>query len=105
MFTLNFLLISLNWAYLRVPNNGREFCAIKLLAVYDRDRHGHPPLSHYVYKLFFQCELVGGSPSSSIETDVVAFFCENAIPEPCSPSTLLQQNSLSRKKWVQQRQA
>lgn len=55
--------------------------AVKLLAIYDRDRHGHPPLLHYVYKIFFQCELVGGSPSSSIETDEVAFFGEDEIPE------------------------
>ena len=55
--------------------------ATKLLAVYDRSKHGHPPLVHHVYKLFFQCELVSGSPSASIETDEVAFFCENEIPE------------------------
>lgn len=55
--------------------------AVKLLAVYDRDRQGHPPLAHYVYKLFFQCELISGSPSPSIETDEVAFFSENEIPE------------------------
>lgn len=55
--------------------------AVKLLAVYDRDHQGHPPLAHYVYKLFFQCELISGSPSISIETDEVAFFGENEIPE------------------------
>ena len=27
--------------------------ATKLLAVYDRSRHGHPPMLHHVYKLFF----------------------------------------------------
>lgn len=55
--------------------------AVKLLAVYDRDRQGHPPLAHYVYKMFFQCELVGGSASPSIETDEVAFFAEDEIPQ------------------------
>ncbi len=55
--------------------------AVKLLAVYDRDRQGHPPLAHYIYKLFFQCELLSGSPSPSIETMEVAFFGENEIPE------------------------
>jgi ADP-ribose pyrophosphatase YjhB (NUDIX family) len=61
--------------------SGYHTCAVKLLAVYDRDRQGHPPLAHYVYKLFFQCELISGSPSSSIETDQVAFFAEDKIPE------------------------
>ncbi len=61
--------------------SGYNTRAVKLLAVYDRDRQGHPPLSHYVYKLFFQCELVSGSPLASIETDEVAFFAENEIPQ------------------------
>lgn len=61
--------------------SGYHTRAVKLLAVYDRDRHGHPPLAHYVYKLFFQCELISGSPSSSIETDEVAFFAADKIPE------------------------
>lgn len=54
--------------------------AIKLLAVYDRDKQGHPPFPYAVYKLHFLCELIGGSPSSSIETDEVAFFGEDEIP-------------------------
>lgn len=61
--------------------SGYHSRAVKLLAVYDRDSHGHPPLAHYVYKLFFQCELISGSPSSSIETDEVAFFAADEIPE------------------------
>ncbi|GAB1538200.1 NUDIX hydrolase [Scytonema sp. NUACC21] len=55
--------------------------AVKLLAVYDRNRHGHPPHPNYVYKLFFLCELVGGTPSASIETEEVGFFPEDGIPE------------------------
>ena len=61
--------------------SGYHTRATKLLSVYDRSKHGHPPLVHHVYKLFFQCELVSGSPSASIETDEVAFFGENEIPE------------------------
>ena len=61
--------------------SGYHTRAVKLLAVYDRDRQGHPPLSNYVYKLFFKCELLSGSPSSSVETDAVAFFGENEIPQ------------------------
>ncbi|RCJ42759.1 ADP-ribose pyrophosphatase [Nostoc minutum NIES-26] len=61
--------------------SGYQTRAIKLLAVYDRNRQGHLPFPFYVYKLFFQCELIGGSPSSSIETEEVGFFSENALPE------------------------
>ncbi|MGH8000946.1 MAG: NUDIX hydrolase [Brasilonema sp.] len=61
--------------------SGYQTSAIKLLAVYDRNRQGHPPHPHYIYKLFFQCTLVGGSPSASIETEEVGFFPEDNIPE------------------------
>ncbi len=61
--------------------SGYNARVVKLLAVYDRDRQGHPPFPHYVYKLFFQCEIIGGSPSSSIETEAVEFFAEDNIPE------------------------
>jgi ADP-ribose pyrophosphatase YjhB (NUDIX family) len=53
---------------------------VKLLAVYDRDTHGAPPLPWSVYKLFIRCELEGGTPTHSIETDGVGFFAEDEIP-------------------------
>jgi len=61
--------------------SGYQVRATKLLAVYDRNKQGHPPFPFYVYKLFFHCELIGGSPSSSIETEAVDFFPEDALPE------------------------
>lgn len=53
---------------------------VKLLAVYDRDRHGAPPLPWAVYKLFIACELTGGEAAHSIETSGVGFFAEDEIP-------------------------
>ena len=68
--------------------SGFQTRAIKLLAVYDRNRHPHPPSPYYVYKLFFQCELVSGKPKASIETMDAAFFRENNLPElSCSRVT------------------
>lgn len=61
--------------------SGFQTRALKLLAVYDRNKHPHPPMPYPVYKLFFQCELLSGSPLESIETTEAAFFAENAIPE------------------------
>ncbi|MGD1912177.1 MAG: NUDIX hydrolase [Rivularia sp. (in: cyanobacteria)] len=63
--------------------SGYHTRVVKLLAVYDRNhsRHGHPPLAHHVYKLFFQCELIGGKPKVSLETEDVAFFGEHEIPK------------------------
>jgi hypothetical protein len=55
---------------------------MKLLALWDRDKHPHPPMSFHVYKLYFQCELLGGNPlAASTETDGVSFFYRNALPE------------------------
>lgn len=61
--------------------SGYETRAAKLLAVWDRDRHGHPPLAWYVYKLVFRCEVIGGAPADSIETQGARFFPEDAIPD------------------------
>lgn len=60
--------------------SGFEARAVKVLAIYDRDRHGPPPLAWRVYKLLIRCELVGGEAAHSIETDGVGFFAEDEIP-------------------------
>jgi ADP-ribose pyrophosphatase YjhB (NUDIX family) len=60
--------------------SGYEAVVRKLAAVYDFDRHGHPPIPFHAYKLFFICELVGGKPEHSHETDSADFFPEDAIP-------------------------
>ena len=61
--------------------SGYQTKALKLLACYDRNRHPHPPHPYHVYKLFFYCEILGGSPSTSYETHGVDFFKQDAIPE------------------------
>jgi len=60
--------------------SGYEAKAIKLLALYDRNLHGHPPMAFHVYRAFFLCEITGGSPALSDETDGVDFFALNALP-------------------------
>ncbi len=63
-----------------LEESGYHVRVTRLLAVYDRNKHGHPPHPHHVYKLFFQCEIEGGAPATSIETDDVAFFSVDALP-------------------------
>ncbi|MBN2289911.1 MAG: NUDIX domain-containing protein, partial [Candidatus Glassbacteria bacterium] len=58
---------------------------VRLLAVYDKKKHTHPPHPYQAYKLFFLCELLGGEPRHSLETDGVEFFAEEEIPELSSP--------------------
>ena len=60
--------------------SGYEVRATKLLAVYDRDLHDHPPIPFHAYKVYFLCELTGGAAANSNETDGVGFFAEGAIP-------------------------
>ena len=62
--------------------SGFETRAVKLLAVYDREKQGHiPPFPFHVYKLFFLCEIVGGAPRPNEEASEIAFFAEDELPE------------------------
>ena len=60
---------------------GYEVRVVKLAAVYDRDRHGHPPFLFSILKMFFVCELTGGAPQTSLETGESAFFSPGELPE------------------------
>jgi ADP-ribose pyrophosphatase YjhB (NUDIX family) len=60
--------------------SGYRATAVKLLAVYDRNKHPHPPLPWHTYKLFFLCQLNGGTPTHSLETNGVGFFGEDDLP-------------------------
>lgn len=55
---------------------------IRLLAIFDRERQGHTPtFPYHVYKMFFHCEIVGGSPRRTAESSESAFFDEAELPE------------------------
>jgi ADP-ribose pyrophosphatase YjhB (NUDIX family) len=54
--------------------------AVKLAAVYDYRKRNRPLHLDSIYKLFFICEMVGGSASASIETSEAAFFPPDALP-------------------------
>ena len=55
--------------------------AVKLVAVYDRRKRNHPRSVFYIWKHFFVCEITGGAPQISSETDAVEFFPVTALPE------------------------
>lgn len=61
--------------------SGFQTRATKLLAVFDRSKHPHePPYPYHIYKLFIQCNIIGGAASLSQETGGAEFFCKNALP-------------------------
>lgn len=58
--------------------------AVKLLAVYDRNKHAHPPYVFHAYKLFFLCELIDDQrhpDPKNVETGEVGWFRADALPE------------------------
>ncbi len=65
--------------------SGYRVRAVRFVACHDRslqgDRNTYP---FHIYKLFFECELLGGEPTKSIETTDVAFFREKEVPQDLS---------------------
>ncbi len=59
---------------------GFEVKAKRLLAVFDKKFHPHPPEPHYVYKIFLLCEYVGGKAMAGTETSDVGFFNRRELP-------------------------
>lgn len=60
--------------------SGYRVKATKLLALWDRNRHAHPPSLMHIYKVFFLCDLIGGTASTSIETGGARFFPQDDLP-------------------------
>jgi len=60
--------------------SGFDVVPRKLAALFDRNKHPHPPEPTHAYKLLFLCDLIGGEPTPSFETPEVAFFPRHALP-------------------------
>ena len=61
--------------------SGYEVRALRLVAVWDWAKHRARPAPFSCYKLFFECEFVGGSPASGAETIDVGFYRQDELPE------------------------
>lgn len=59
--------------------------AVKLLAVYDRNLHGHPYYPFHAYKLFILCEGTGQIAPDPLETSDPTYFPEDELPELSTP--------------------
>ena len=60
--------------------SGYDVIPIKLLALLDKDKHPHPPEAYHYYKIFILCEIIGGNPTTGIETNDLQFFSVNNLP-------------------------
>ncbi len=67
--------------------SGYRVKATRLLAIYDRNLHGFPRYIYHSYKIYFLCDLVGGSPQTSIETGGAEFFSLDDLPPLSLPRT------------------
>jgi ADP-ribose pyrophosphatase YjhB (NUDIX family) len=65
--------------------SGFEVRVRKLAAVWDQERRPPAPLRPFhIWRLFFVCDIAGGSPRTSIETTETGFFAEHQIPADLS---------------------
>jgi ADP-ribose pyrophosphatase YjhB (NUDIX family) len=64
-----------------LEESGYRVEPVKLLAAYDRDKRGHPPMAYHVYKLVYLCEILDHNPLSDVEAEEARFFGEHEIPE------------------------
>ncbi|CAH0346514.1 NUDIX hydrolase [Bacillus sp. CECT 9360] len=60
--------------------SGYDAVPVKLLTLLDMNKHPHPPQPYHYYKLFIQCEIVGGHASTGIETKDINFFSKYNLP-------------------------
>lgn len=60
---------------------GLEVRPVKLLAVFDKKFHPHPPSPYHTYKMFIHCEVVGGALGSGSETLDARYFTRTELPE------------------------
>lgn len=62
---------------------GYRVKARKLVALYDRNKHPHPPYIYHAYKLFFHCELLDETQHllPNAETEETGWFTEAEIPD------------------------
>lgn len=62
---------------------GYKARAVKLLALYDRIKQGHPPYMYHAYKVFFLCELLDETQNliANVETEETGWFRLGDLPE------------------------
>ncbi|PWL40110.1 ADP-ribose pyrophosphatase [Flagellimonas aquimarina] len=54
---------------------------VRLLAVYDKQVHPHPPEPYYIYKLIFLCRMKGGELKAGFDMLGADFFPIEDLPE------------------------
>lgn len=64
-----------------MEETGLDVNVLRLLAVFDKRCHNHPPQPFYVYKMVFLCEVIGGEIKTAFDIEDVDYFSINNLPE------------------------
>jgi ADP-ribose pyrophosphatase YjhB (NUDIX family) len=64
-----------------MEETGLQAAVGKLLAVFDKRMHAHPPEPLYVYKMVFYCEPLGTELAKGFDILDVGYFDIDALPE------------------------
>jgi ADP-ribose pyrophosphatase YjhB (NUDIX family) len=59
---------------------GFDVSVTRLLALWDKQKHDHPPQWPHVYKFFFSCEIISGEALENLEVSEIKFFNLNELP-------------------------
>jgi ADP-ribose pyrophosphatase YjhB (NUDIX family) len=75
---------------------GLRVRAVRLLALYDKRKHPHPPQPWYVYKAFVRCEIEGGElAQETAETVGAGWFRQEQLPSLTLSTDRVTQSQLS----------
>jgi ADP-ribose pyrophosphatase YjhB (NUDIX family) len=61
--------------------SGYDTKPVRILAILDKNKHLHPPSPYHTYKIFIECEIIGGEPQTGMETIAVDFFRRDHLPD------------------------
>jgi ADP-ribose pyrophosphatase YjhB (NUDIX family) len=71
---------------------GLNVKTVRLLGVFDKKNHSHPPEGWYVYKIFILCEKIGGEISKdTTETSDIQYFSLENLPPLSEPRNVYNQ--------------
>ena len=73
---------------------------IKLAAIHDRNQRNYPAFMFHIWKLLFVCEITGGEPRLSNETDGVQFFALDELPTLSTGRIVAEQIHLLHRHYV-----
>jgi len=65
--------------------SGMKVKAERVVAIFDKRCHPHPPDTHYAYKIFISCIPLNNTLNTGYETSEAGFFSIDSLPELSTP--------------------